>query len=185
MGMSAPQLVTTIEELLALPEDGMRHELLDGVHVVTPSPALRHQVVLRELFFELSDAVRERVDVELLWSPADIRLGSRTLVQPDLFILPSDPEHPPRQWQDAGTPLLVVEALSPSTAARDRGAKRRIYLDAGVEEYWIVDSDSRIVERWRQGDERPEIVDGVLDWSLGAGASGSVDLPALFDRVAR
>ena len=185
MGMPAPQLVTTIAELLALPEDDMRHELLDGVHVVTPSPAFRHQIVLRELFRELDEAVRNRADVELLWSPADIRLGSRTLVQPDLFILPSDPEHPPRQWQDAGTPLLVVEALSPSTAARDRGTKRRIYLDAGVEEYWIVDADARIVERWHLGDERPEIVDGVLEWSLSTGASGSVDLPALFDRVAR
>jgi Uma2 family endonuclease len=97
MGMPAPQLVTTIEELLDLPEDGMRHELLDGVHVVTPSPAFRHQRVLRELFRELDRAVQDRGDVELLWSPADIRLGPRTLVQPDLFVLPSDPDNPSDQ----------------------------------------------------------------------------------------
>jgi hypothetical protein len=39
-------IVTTIEELLALPDDGLRHELLDGVHVVTPAPELPHQAVL-------------------------------------------------------------------------------------------------------------------------------------------
>ncbi len=49
MGMPAPRSVTTIDELLALPEDGMRHELLDGVHVVTPAPTRVHQRVLRRL----------------------------------------------------------------------------------------------------------------------------------------
>ena len=183
MGMPAPQPVTTIEELLALPEDGQRHELLDGVHVVTPSPSPRHQVVLRELYEELARAVRDRSDVEPLWSPADIRLGPQTLVQPDLFLVRSRPGQALEQWQDVGTPLLVIEVLSPSTAARDRGAKRQVYLDAGVEEYWIVDSDARMVERWKPGDKRPEIVDGKLEWALSTGAGGSIDLPNLFKRI--
>src|SRR5256885_17055600 len=45
--------VTTVEELLALPDDGLRHELLDGVHVVTPAPAYPHQAVLGEFDFAL------------------------------------------------------------------------------------------------------------------------------------
>lgn len=185
MGMPAPQPITTIEELLALPEDGQRHELLGGMHVVTPSPSLRHQFVLRELYEELARAVRGRPDVEAYWSPADVRLGSQTLVQPDLFLIRSNPDQPPREWQDVGTPLLVIEVLSSSTAARDRGTKRRIYLDAGVEEYWIVDIDGRVVERWRTGDERPEVVDGKLAWALSTGVSGSIDLPNLFKRTQR
>jgi Uma2 family endonuclease len=74
-----------------------------------------------------------------------------------------------------------VEVLSPGTAARDRGVKRRLYLEAGVEEYWIVDLDARLVERWRAGDERPEIVEGELAWALSVGASGAVSVPSLFE----
>ena len=79
--------------------------------------------------------------------------------------------------------MMTVEILSPSTAARDRGKKRKLYLEAGVEEYWIVDIDARVVERWRTGDQRPEIVDGTLEWYLSAGVTGSIDLPRLFERI--
>ena len=183
MGMPAPEAITTIEQLLALPEDGLRHELLDGEHVLTPAPRPAHQRVLGELHFALKQALREEATVEVMASPADIRLGPRTLVQPDLFIVSSDPGNRFTNWSDAPTPLVAIEILSPSTAARDRGKKRRLYLEAGVEEYWIVDADARLVERWRAGDKRPEIVDDVLEWSLSVGAAGSIDLPGLFERI--
>ncbi len=183
MGMPAPESITTIEELLALPDDGLRHELLDGEHVVTPAPMPRHQRLLGELHLALRAAISQRDDVEVLFSPADIRLGPRTLVQPDLFIVQSAPASRFRDWADAPTPLLAIEILSPTTASRDRGKKRRLYLGAGVEEYWIVDPDARVVKRWRTGDERPEIVDGELTWSLSVGASGAVNLPQLFERL--
>ncbi len=179
MGMPAPHAVTTIEELLALPEDGLRHELLDGEHVVTPAPTKLHQRVLAQFHLALQPTVRGRADIEALFSPADIHLGPKTLVQPDLFIVERDN----RSWADTPAPLLAVEILSPSTAARDRGRKRRLYLEAGVEEYWVVDIHARLVERWRRGDDRPEIVDDLLAWSLSVGASGEIDLPALFDRL--
>ena len=76
---------------------------------------------------------------------------------------------------------MAVEILSPSTASRDRGVKRRLYLQAGVEEYWIVDIDGRVVERWRSGDERPEIVERSLEWSLSAGVAGVVEVASLFE----
>ena len=63
MGMPArTETVTTIEDLLALPEDGMRHELLDGVHVVTPAPVLPHQHMVGQVFLALSRALEERDD---------------------------------------------------------------------------------------------------------------------------
>lgn len=186
MGMpAAEQRVTTIEELLGLPDDGIRHELLDGEHVVTPAPAYPHQALLRELFMQLHDAVKERDDYEVLWSPADIILGPRTLVQPDLFVIGRDPANPPRQWQDVGVPVIAIEVLSPITASRDRGAKRRIYQEAGVQEYWIVDLDARLVERWRPNDERPEVIGGLLNWELLGGVAGTIDLPELFARLER
>jgi Uma2 family endonuclease len=185
MGMPAvsPE-ITTIAELLALPEDGMRHELLDGVHAVTPAPALLHQAVLREIMLALGEALKGQDGFLLFSSPADVVLGPRTLVQPDLFVVRQPPGQRLRSWSDVGVPVLAVEFLSPGTAVRDRGAKRRIYQRAGVAEYWIFDLDARLVERWRPEDARPEILTETLVWNLpGEAGSLSVDLPNLFARV--
>ena len=73
------------------------------------------------------------------------------------------------------TPLLAIEVLSPGSAARDRGIKRHLYQHAGVLEYWIVDLDSRVVERWRPDDSRPEILREVLTWVV-PGSSTPFDL---------
>lgn len=178
MGMPAPHPVTTIDELLSLPEDELRHELLDGEHVVTPSPRRRHESVLFALARAVAEALDAYPDLEVFPVAADIRLGPQTLVQPDLFIVPREDV----EWKDTPVPLLAAEVLSPSTAARDRGKKGKLYLDAGVEEYWIVDADAELVERWRRGDDRPEIIHGTLEWRLSAGASGAVDLPTVFAR---
>ena len=173
--------VTTIEQLLALPEDGCRHELLDGVHVVTPAPALPHQAVLHEFLLPLGNALKDCESLAILPSPADIRLGPRNLVQPDLFVYRREPGRRLRAWRDVGVPVLAIEFLSPTTAVRDRGAKRRIYQRAGVAEYWIVDLDARLVERWRPEDIRPEILDDRLEWAPPELQTPvTLDLPAIF-----
>ena len=183
MGMPAiPDPVTTIEELLALPEDGLRHELLAGVHAVTPAPSYPHQAVHSRLFEHMLSAVGAHTGWQVLSSPADIVLGRTTLVQPDLFVIRTDPARPPASWREVGVPVVAIEILSSSTAARDRGVKRHLYQEAGVGEYWIVDGDSRVIERWRPGDERPEVCDRVLEWALPGGPNGSLDLAALFGR---
>jgi len=179
MGMPAFEPVTTIDELLALPEDGLQHELLAGNHVVTPSPRPDHQRVVARIGRLLEDAIAGREDVEVFAVPGDIVLRPDTVVEPDVFLLRSDPGRRFVSWRDA----LAVEVLSPSTAARDRGIKRRLYLEAGVEEYWIVDVDARMVERWRAGDVRPEIIDKELGWELSVGVGGTIDLVVMFERI--
>ncbi|MGH7614311.1 MAG: Uma2 family endonuclease [Gemmatimonadales bacterium] len=175
--------VTTIEDLLALPADGLRHELLDGVHVVTPAPRYLHQRALGELEALLRSTLAGRNDLEILRSPADIVLGPKSLVQPDLFVIRRATGVRIQRWADVGVPLIAVEVLSETTASRDRGTKRRVYQRAGVSEYWIVDLESRIVERWRPGDERPEVIDAVLRWALPSGAAGEVDAIRFFAKV--
>ena len=176
--------ITTIEDLLALPEDGLRHELLDGAHVVTPAPELPHQGVLGQFGFLLSKTLEGNEELVVLYSPADIVLGPKTLVQPDLFVVRKQPGQVLRKWSEVGVPVLAVEVLSPSTAARDRGKKRSIYQKAGVGEYWIVDLDARLVERWRPGDTRPEVLDDVLVWEpFPSIVPMRIDLPALFTSV--
>lgn len=184
MGMPAANPpVSTIEELLALPDDGLRHELLDGVHVVTPSPALRHQRASRHLVLQLERLLANRKDLELLTSPADVRFGATTMVQPDIFVVRQDPNKPGQQWADLPVPVLAIEILSPGTAARDRGQKREIYQRAGVPSYWIVDVDARLVEQWSPSDQRPEIIRESLEWRVDNESLGRINLPVLFAEI--
>ena len=169
----------TREQVLNLPADGNRYELVDGELIVSPSPALKHQWLLATLFALLEPYVSAGKLGQVLWSPADLELESGQLTQPDMFVLPGAPVS--GRWEDAPLPLLVVEALSPSTARYDRGLKRRFYQRAGVPEYWIVDIDARVVERWRQADERPEVLDAELTWSpRDTYAPLVIPLPELF-----
>lgn len=163
MGMPAPRLPTTVDEYFALPEDGSLHdELLEGMYVVSPEPTVRHQRAAMALGRLLLPAVAERRDLELFSVPGNIVLGSRTVVEPDLFVIPrpSSDVH----WRDVELPLLVVEILSPSTAQHDRWTKRRLYQLAGIPQYWIVDLDARLIERWQPEDDRPEILMERIAW---------------------
>ena len=83
--------------------------------------------------------------------------------------------------QDA---LLVAEVLSPTTARHDRLTKRRIYMEEGVGEYWIVDADARTIERWRPGQDRPEMIDGVLRWEPAPNVPPlDLDVGAMFEEA--
>lgn len=175
----------TVDEFFALPESHRRHELFDGELVVSPSPRLVHQRAVFALSQRLSAIIGDRQDVELCPVSGDLQLGPNTVVEPDLFILPSAPGPRPTKWSDVPTPILVAEFMSPSTAARDRGIKRHLYQDAGVLEYWIVDIDARLVERWRPGDVDPAILTARLAFALPNGVSGVIDLVEFFDDISR
>jgi Uma2 family endonuclease len=154
----------TVERALALPEDGNRYEVLDGELFVTPSPTWGHQAAIGALFAPLREYVRAHGLGWTMLSPADIVFSPRRLVQPDLFVVPWREGGSPHSWTEVKSLLLAVEVLSPSTARADRHRKRVIYQNEGVPEYWIIDGDARLVERWRAGDERPEILDTELTW---------------------
>ncbi len=157
--------------VLALPDDGNRYELIDGELVVTPAPRGAHQVMVRELFRLLDGCARAIGGVEVLWSPADISLGEDEILQPDLFVYRTAAGKPLREWHDIEALLLVVEVLSPATARYDRQLKRRRYQRAKVPEYWIVDLDARLIERWRPDDDRPEVLADRITWMLEPGGS--------------
>ena len=185
MGMPAsPPLVTTLDEFFALPEDNShRQELLDGVYVVSPNPTLRHQTAVMALYHRLAPVLEGHPDLLLFPVAGDIVLGPRTVVEPDLFVVPKPPSVNVH-WREVARPLLAVEIPSPSTAGRDRGIKRRLYQQAEVPEYWIVDLDSRLVERWRPGDERPEILSETLTWQPSDSAAPfDLDLTGFFAEV--
>lgn len=175
----------TRDEVLALPDDGKRYELLDGELLVSPSPSLVHQRAVLALYNRLHPYVDPAGFGEVGLAPADIDLLSGQYLQPDLFV-GATPSSPRGDWSDFSIPLLVVEVLSPSTAFHDRNRKRPRYLEAGVAEYWIVDTDARLIECWRRGDERPEILTDRIEWQPVASREPLVvELPAYFSEVWR
>lgn len=171
----------TVEEVLALPEDGRRYEVIDGILIVngveilsgdladatpevTPSPSPMHQRLSASLVRVLDPYVRAHAIGELFFAPADTHPAPGTLAQPDLFVIPPVGGRRPREWSEVGRLLLAIEVLSPSSARSDRLRKRRLYQRAGIPEYWIVDPDTRVIERWRPMDERAEVLDDRITW---------------------
>lgn len=165
----------------ALPDDGNRYEVIDGELFVTPAPTWRHQAASRALFLQLHPYISAHALGEVIYAPADVEFADDRMVEPDLFVVPLVGGRVPQRWEDVGRLLLAVEILSPSTARADRQVKRRLYQREGVPEYWIIDVDARLVERWRPGDERPEILAERLTWEPDAAVPAlDVDLVGYF-----
>ena len=182
MGMPNTAERWTAERVRALPEDGQRYELIAGQLIVTPAPMGVHQVAVFALE-RLLDGELARSALHVLHSPADLSLGEDEVLQPDLFVYRTASGRHLLEWSDITALELVIEVLSPSTARFDRQLKRRRYQRAGVPEYWIVDLDARVIERWRPGDERPEVLADRLRWSPGGGLSLEIDVEEFFGRL--
>jgi Uma2 family endonuclease len=183
MAMPTPHTDWTVEMVRALPDDGNRYEVIDGELLVSPSPSRLHQRAAGELFVILH-AYLAGTDLEVLFAPFAVTWSARTEVQPDLLVAPSAHLRPLRYGEGASVLELVVEVLSPSSARTDRHRKRRLYQSQGVPEYWIVDPGSRLFERWRPGDEEPEVLLASLAWQPVAEREPLlIDLDAYFDAV--
>jgi Uma2 family endonuclease len=151
---------------------------------VTPAPSFQHQDAVLRLVVALRDYVGRAGVGYALMSPADIEPEAGALVQPDVFVGPLPQGQRPRTWADFSRLLLAVEIVSPSSARADRTVKRLLFQRAGVPEYWIVDLDARLVERWRPGDDRPEVLTASLWWHPDpAVAPLEIELPAFFAQV--
>jgi Uma2 family endonuclease len=164
MAMPAPTLEWTADMARALPDDGQRYEVLDGALFVTPAPSTRHQWIVGALYRALFDYTAVHRIGRAMLSPADIQFSPRRLVQPDVFVTPWT-DRLPASWREISTLLLAIEVLSPTTARADRHVKRRLYQQERVAEYWIVDPDARLIERWRPEDTRPELCDASITWA--------------------
>ena len=177
------QVRDLIDESRAWP----RYELIGGELIVTPSPGYQHQFAVQEIAFTLRNYLDGEDAGAVLFSPADLELKPGTITQPDVFVtlrrIEGNPDQLP-SWADIKGLSLAVEIISPSSIRIDRVIKRDFYLDAGVPEYWIVDLDAGMVERWTASRETPEVLRTSLEWKPeGANSPLTIDLVDLFDRV--
>ena len=187
MAMPATHRRWTRAEVKALidanPSQTPRYELVDGELLVTPSPILPHQRAVRELVVALHAYLLENPIGEVVNSPSDVELEDDTIVQPDVYVIPAEEGTRLETGLPGQLLLLAIEIISPGSSRADRGVKRALY-QRHVPEYWIVDLDGALFERWRPGDERPEILRERVDW-LPAESSVpfQLDLPGFFARV--
>lgn len=124
----------TVEDLERMPDDGRRHELLDGVLIVSPAPGTKHQKVVVRLAAAL-DAVCP-IDLHVLVAPYAVQPASDTELQPDVLV--ARDEDLTEKLLPVG-PILAVEVLSPSTALIDTHMKKAAFQRMGVPCYWIID----------------------------------------------
>jgi Uma2 family endonuclease len=134
MSSNMPPALLTIDDLDDFPDDGNRYELIDGELVVSPPPALPHQLLQSRLLIRLDRAAP--AGVEILAAPVGVERGNDTHVEPDLLVVPRSALGGDKL---AERPLLVVEILSPSSRSYDSVRKRRVYEQMGVPSYWIAD----------------------------------------------
>jgi Uma2 family endonuclease len=184
MHMPTLKRLWTVADLEELPDDGNRYEVIDGELFVTPSPSADHQEAVGLLYRLLADyLVEERVGHAFV-SPGEIVFSPRRGVQPDVFIVPLDAGRRPESFREVSRLLLAAEVLSPTTARADRVAKRTLFREVGVPEYWIVDLDARTIERSTPFDARPEIVTGRLEWlPEGAATPFVLDVEVFFAKA--
>jgi Uma2 family endonuclease len=129
----------TYEDFLSFPDDGQRHELIDGEHYVTPSPATKHQRVAMRLTLALGNYFNTHPIGEVFIAPFDVVLSNHDVVEPDLLVVLKDQADIVTEKHVRGAPALVIEILSPGTKGTDQGAKLELYDRSGVREYWLVD----------------------------------------------
>ena len=151
--MARGKVVLTYQDYLRMPEDRNRRELLGGDLYVTPAPSPAHQRVVANLIEVLNRWANTHGLGRVFGAPIDVVLSELDVVQPDVIFVSASRLAIVTAQSLQGAPDLVVEVLSPSTASVDRGRKMELYARSGVQEYWLVDPDQRLVEQYcREGE---------------------------------
>jgi Uma2 family endonuclease len=154
------------------PDNGKKYEVIDGDLYVSPAPVWKHQRQLNRLNVRVAVWV-ERHDLgDVVTAPTGVVLDDENGLQPDLVFVSHDRAHIITENDIEGAPDLVVEVLSPSTEARDRGLKLRRYAASGVPHYWILDTDGPRIEERVLGDDGYQLV--------GTFGPGEIFRPTIF-----
>ncbi len=159
----------TVDDLETLPDDGLRYEIIDGILQVSPSPVPVHQRAVLRLGMALTAACPAGFEVFL--APLDWQPDLRTSLEPDVLVVPKEAVGPKNI---TGTPALVGEVLSPSTARIDRTLKFSRYAEGGIGQYWLVDPAVPSIQIYAlRGQTYELIAEGVADEPV------SVDAPLI------
>ncbi|HLQ28725.1 MAG TPA: Uma2 family endonuclease [Ktedonobacteraceae bacterium] len=141
-----PQGSWTYDDYAALPDDGNRYEIVNGVLIMAPAPSPEHQSIAVRIAYYMFPHIDLAGIGKLFTAPIDVDLGPKNVFQPDIVVMLNNHLDRVQEKKIVGAPDLVVEIASPSTAAYDRLTKYEKYAHAGITEYWIVKPTRRTVE---------------------------------------
>jgi Uncharacterized protein conserved in cyanobacteria len=148
-----PGVKLTYDDFLLFPDDGKRHELIDGEHYVTPSPSRKHQAISWNLTIIIGSYLESHPVGRAFAAPFDVVFSNFDVVEPDLLFISNARLEALTSKNVQGAPNLVVEIGSPSTRRRDEIIKRKLYERFGVEEYWVIDPEIETIAVYRHVDE--------------------------------
>jgi Uma2 family endonuclease len=172
----------TVDQVRAFPDDGQRYELVEGMLLVTPSPATDHQVVAARLLRAIHGYLEPAAQAYVV-GPGEIEITPNLHLEPDLLVFPSR-FRPGTKWTAISGWWLAVEVFSPSSRYYDRDYKLGAYLRVGVAEVWLVDLDRRCVEVSAQDGRRLVSHSDTVHWHPnGMPAPLELDLADLFRDV--
>ena len=145
-----PGVKLTYDDFLLFPDDGKRHELIDGEHYVTPSPSRKHQAISWNLTILIGSYLESHPVGRAFAAPFDVVFSNFDVVEPDLLFISNARLEVLTTKNVQGAPNLVVEIGSPSTRRRDEIIKRNLYERCGVEEYWVIDPEIETITVYRR-----------------------------------
>ena len=164
----------TYDDFVQFPDDGLRHEIIDGVHYVTASPNLRHQRLVGRLHAAFVLYLREHPEAgEAFLSPFDVVFTQFDVVEPDLLFVAADQQDILTEKHVRGAPAIVIEIFSPTTQTRDERIKYQLFAREGVREYWLVDPDGNRVAVCRRA------ADGSFPRLVELGTTDTLTTPLL------
>jgi len=129
-------------------DEGERYELIYGEAFAMSGPNTRHQDILREIFVQLCNYLQGK-PCRAYCAPYDVRLfyeedeSDDTVVQPDIMVICDRKKIGDEGCR--GAPDLVIEILSPSNTVFEMGRKLKLYRQAGVREYWVVNTEDNSI----------------------------------------
>jgi len=127
----------TIGDYYALPDDGQRYELLDGSLIVSPWPAVRHQVAVSQL----TDQLNLACPADLAVLQVSVRIRDSVLI-PDVCVVRRAALPPAGLDVEPADVELVVKIVSPTNARMDRVLKPTVYAEAGIPAFWRIELDA-------------------------------------------
>jgi Uma2 family endonuclease len=142
-----PQGKWTYADYLHLPDDHMRYEIIGGNLYMSPAPRPKHQEIIISLIVILHGYLNKHQSGKLYHAPIDLLLpGIAQPVQPDILVISSDRLDMIKETNIEGTPVLIMEVLSPGNPQHDKDTKFHAYAQAGVKEYWLVNGAAQVVD---------------------------------------
>jgi Uma2 family endonuclease len=132
----------TLQAVLEM--DVERREFLEGELHVPPSPETYHQDISGELYFTIKFYLQQHKAGRVFYAPLDVVLAER-ITQPDIIFVTNDQAEIIQAKHIAGAPRWLIEIVSPTSHKRDFETKKQYYLENGVEEYWVVSLEGRVV----------------------------------------